>query len=110
LTRWGTLFPDLYAAGLGALVLVQATVHVRHLRNLFMFRNVERIRGRAEYPRGLMLRMSALEIVLFSALYGALSLLTGSVFTLGGALACAALSLNHLQLARRHEAGLARSG
>ena len=48
-----------------------------------------------------MLTMSAFELLLFAGLYAGLFLVTGSVFILGGCLACGVLSLNHYQLARR---------
>lgn len=95
---------DLYAAVLGAMLLIQVTVHHRHLRNWFLFRNgAGVVRGRVVYPRGLLLRMSAFELALFAGLYLALFLATGSVFILGGVLACAVLSLNHYRLASHHQ-------
>jgi hypothetical protein len=95
-------FASFYALVLGALLLLQLTVHVRHLRNWFLFRyGATGIRGRVEYARGLMLRASALEMLAFAALYSALFVLTASMFILGGALACAVLAANHHTLARR---------
>src|SRR5436309_10932688 len=47
---------------LGALVLTELTVHIRHLRNWFLFRKAlgpGGLRGRLEYPRGILLRASA---------------------------------------------------
>lgn len=102
-----TEFKDLYPAVLGALTLMEATIHMRHLRNWFLFKRVvPLIQGRVEYPRGAMLRMSALEIFTFSLLYSALFLVTESMFLLGGALACFVLSIKHYGLARRHDAAL----
>jgi hypothetical protein len=99
---------QLYVVVLGAMVLIQATVHVRHLRNWFIFREgTSVIQGRMAYPRGLLLRMSAFELLLFAGLYFGLFLVTTSLFVLGGAIAAAALALNHFQLARRHVPGQA---
>jgi hypothetical protein len=95
-----------YLMAFGAMALTELTVHVRHLRNLFLFRGARlpnALRGRIEYSRGLLLRASAFELFLFSCLYAFLFLATIAPFILGGALACAALSLNHYRLARRHE-------
>jgi hypothetical protein len=99
----------LYAAALGAMLLIQATVHVRHLRNWFLFsRGAGGIEGRVHYKRGFMLQSSAVELLLFTLLYLGLTFATGSLFVFGGALACGCLSLNHYRLARRHEVRIAQ--
>lgn len=96
---------DLYMGILGAMLLAEATVHIRHLRNWFLFKKgAGSIQGRLVYPRRFMLRMSAFELFLFASLYFALYVVTSSVFMLGGVLACAVLSLNHYRLARRYRA------
>ncbi len=81
------------------MILTEAAVHMRHLRNWFLFkRAVPLIQGRLEYPRGTMLRMSAFEMLAFSVLYSALYLVTESMFLLGGAITCFVLSIKHYQL------------
>ncbi|HEX6973370.1 MAG TPA: hypothetical protein VF147_03150, partial [Vicinamibacterales bacterium] len=61
---------SLFAGIMGALILLQLSVHTRHVRNWFLFSHIERaIRGRAEYARGPMLRSSALDLLSFSLLY-----------------------------------------
>jgi hypothetical protein len=96
---------DLYVGVLGATLLVQATIHIRHLRNWFLFKwGAAFIRGRLVYSRRFMLTMSAFELFLFACLYFGLFLVTASVFILGGMLACTVLSLNHYRLAQRHRA------
>ena len=92
---------SLYAGVLGALLLLQFAVHLRHFRNWFLFRNIGALQGRVLYPRGLLLRSSAIELLGFALLYLTLFLMTGSVFLLGGALACGALAINHHRLVRR---------
>jgi hypothetical protein len=93
---------SLYAGALGALLLLQSAVHLRHFRNWFLFRNVKALQGRGFYPRVLLLQTSAIELLGFAALYLTLFLLTSSVFILGGDLACGALAFNHYRLVRRH--------
>ena len=101
---------DLYLFVLGVMFLLEATVHMRHLRNWFLFKHaLPMIQGRVEYPRGIMLKMSAFEVLTFSGLYVALFLATGSVFFLGGALACCVISAKHYRLARRHAALLLKA-
>ena len=92
----------LYIVVLGAMVLVEGTVHMRHLRNWFLFaKGAGVFRGQITYPRRLLLTMSAFELLLFAGLYASLFAVTGSAFILGGSLACGVLSLNHYRLARR---------
>jgi hypothetical protein len=104
LTMRALILPDLYLFALGAMVLVELTIHIRHVRNLFLFRALladHGIKGRLEYPRPIMLRLSAMEIVSFSILYAVLFVVTTNWFLLGGAVACLSLAINHRNLARR---------
>jgi hypothetical protein len=94
-----------YPLVLGTMILTEATVHTRHLRNWYLFsRGIGLVKGRMEYPRGILLRSSALELIVFAGLYSGLFVVTESSFVLGGAIACVALSINHYLLARRHDA------
>ena len=98
---WVELHP-LHSGVLGAMVLIRLTVHVRHLRNWFLFsRGIQVIDGRLVYPRRFLLMSSAFELLLFAGLYLSLFMLTGSVFVLGGSLGCGILSIKHYQFARR---------
>jgi hypothetical protein len=98
-----------YVMCIGALFLLELTVHARHLRNWFYFsRVVPLLHGRLEYPRGIMLRASSLELLTFALLYAILYGVTQHPFVLGGALANAVLSVNHYRLATRHEAARQR--
>jgi hypothetical protein len=93
-----------YELVVGMMILAQITVHIRHLRNWYVFKKaVNHIKGRLEYPRGIMLRMSVFELVVFAIVYAVFFALTWQLFFLGGAVICGALSLNHLLLARKHE-------
>ena len=102
--------PGLYRLVMGMLLLVEVTVHIRHLRNWHMYTyGIQAMKGRIEYGRAVMLRTSAIEVLLFAGLYAMLSAATGSLFILGGAIACAALGLNHYRLAAKHPASVANS-
>jgi hypothetical protein len=86
------------------MVLVQLAIHVRHLRNLVLFRaiiNTDGVRGRIEYSRPLMHRMSACELLTFSCLFFLLFVFTQHWFMLGGATACLSTALKHRRLMRR---------
>jgi hypothetical protein len=96
--------PELYEFMLGLMILVQLSIHTRHLRNLFLFRAITKtsgITGRIEYSRALMLRMSSTESLIFSGMFLILFAFTQSWFILGGAVGCLALAAKHFRLARK---------
>jgi hypothetical protein len=93
-----------YCFTLGAGVSVQLALHVRHFRNLYLFRamvGTDVARGRIEYSRPLVLRLSAVEMLAFTGLFGVLSIFTRSWFAAGGTFACLLLAAKHWWLARR---------
>jgi hypothetical protein len=103
----GSFAPNVYETALGALILIQLTIHVRHIRNYFLFRAVlagEGIAGQVHYTRPTMLTHSSVELFTFAALYSLLCILTASWFIFGGAVACALVGTKHRQLAREHVA------
>lgn len=111
LTMRTLVLPDFYLFTVGAMVLVELTIHVRHVRNLFLFRALvagEGITGHIEYPRPIMLRLSAIEIAVFAGLYLVLFVITESWFLLGGAVACLSLAINHLTLSRTTKVSVAK--
>jgi hypothetical protein len=108
-TWWADSDPGLYLTILGSYISIELVVHVRHLRNLFLFRQVERrvVRGRIEYPRQMMLVGSSRELLTFAVVFLVLFAFTESPFVLGGAIGSASLSLQHWQLARKHRRSVA---
>jgi len=100
---WADSSPELFAFLLGGLIVVQLTIHVRHVRNYVMFRAMltDAVRGRVEYTRPMLLKASAVEIFAFAALYAVLFVFTGSLFVLGGVLGCVVLATQHWTLMRR---------
>ena len=97
--------PEIYVFLLGAVVGIQFAVHVRHLRNLVLFRNLagnDGVKGRIEYSRPVMLRMSAVEIAAFGLMFAALAGLTQSWFLAGAALSCFSVASKHNSYARKH--------
>jgi hypothetical protein len=96
--------PGFYPFALGSLILAELVVHLRHLRNLFMFREMiasDSVRGRIEYSRPFMLRTSSRELFAFSALFLVLCLFIPSWFLVGGALKCFSTGVQHLRLSRK---------
>lgn len=95
--------PASYAVLLGALVLTQCGVHLRHVRNLFLFRNIQSavIRGRIVFRRGFVLRASAAELYSLGGLWLLLFVVCQHWFFLGGVLGCLLIARKHLALARQ---------
>lgn len=92
-----------YIFGLGAMILLELAIHMRHARNLIIFRAVNEpgaVRGRVEYSRRFQLKISALELVSYSALYFLLFVFTFSWFFLGGAASCLMTARKHWRLRR----------
>ncbi|HEY7499881.1 MAG TPA: hypothetical protein VH740_15285 [Vicinamibacterales bacterium] len=104
-TMRSQVVPEAYVFAVGMMVMIQLTIHVRHIRNLFLFRAVlagDQIKGRIEYGRPAMLRLSAVELFTFAGVYAILFAITLSWFILGGVVICAAMALNHRALATKH--------
>ena len=104
--------PELWQLALGALIGVQLAVHMRHFRNLILFRAINHadwVHGRIEYGRMGMLRASSWEALAFSGFYLMLFAFTGSWFILGGVVTCFLLGVKHRRLAGKFHANLARA-
>ena len=104
--------PELYQFTLGLLIGVQLAVHVRHLRNLVLFRsinNTDLIRGRIEYARVGLLRASCWECFAFAGFFLMLFLFTGSWFILGALVGCVSLGVKHRRLAGKLNKSLAKA-
>jgi hypothetical protein len=96
--------PEIFLFLLGALISSQLSVHIRHIRNFFLFRaaSTDAVRGRIEYSRPLTLRVSSIEMLSFSGMFLVLFAFTGSWFILGGALSLLGIASKHSKLARKH--------
>jgi hypothetical protein len=104
--------PELWQFALGALIGIQLAVHMRHLRNLVLFRsinNADLIRGRIEYSRPVVLRASSWECFAFSGFYLILFAFTRSWFILGGVATCFSLGVKHRRLAAKLHTDLVRA-
>jgi hypothetical protein len=97
--------PQLYDFMLGAVICIQLVVHTRHWRNFFSFRamlNNDSIRGRMEYPRTILLKLSSSECLVFAGFFLILFVFTENWFVLGGSVGCVSLALKHWRFARKH--------
>ena len=97
-------FPRGYAFFAGAILLVQGPIHMRHIRNIVVFRhakNQEGIQGRIQYTRRFSYKVSAVELLAFSTLYLVLAFLSESLLLLGGAFGTAVLAFRSYQASRK---------
>jgi hypothetical protein len=88
---------------LGALLLREAAVLLRHARNLLLFHRVSHddgLDGQVRYQRGLMLYLSGGELLSFSLVYAVLGLALSSWFMAGGAVATAVTGWQHWRWSR----------
>ncbi len=89
---------------IGALVLMELTIHLRHFRNLFGYRHVAQageITGSVIFSRRYVMWASSLDLFLFALLYLVLFLFVGNLFFLGGAVGCAGIAIRHRLRIRR---------
>ena len=93
--------PAAYELALGAFVLLELAIHMRHFRNLYLFKTAfgpDGIQGSVRYPRSVIIRLSAFDALSLSLLYLALFIATGSSFILGGVASCLVLALTQRYL------------
>ena len=99
-----------FSLAFGAMVLLEAAVYLRHLRNRSLFKNMidkGGLTGQTRYSRWLILSNSASELFAFAGLFLLLAILLGSFFLLGGALSCLATGARHRQMGKKLEAATA---
>ena len=100
-------FPGLYELYLGMFLLIEVAVHLRHLRNIFLIREIRRhggVEGQIAYRKWFSYRVSAFEVNLFGVLFLIIALLHFSTFFFGGAIICFATGFRHNQLAKKTKA------
>ena len=95
--------PAFFSFLMGALILREIAVHLRHFRNLalYNFGKSGGVKGRIEYSRWLILKLSAAELLSFSVIYGFLALMERSWFFLGGVLGCLVVAFQHWRLSKK---------
>jgi hypothetical protein len=101
--RWIGI-PQAFSVLMGALILLEATAHIRHIRNIVFLRtlaDMHSLKGRIEYPRWLSLKLSSVEVLGFAALFLVVFLITGNWFFVGGIASCLLTGLKHLDWAKR---------
>ena len=97
-------FPWTYLLFLGMFLLLEAAVHLRHLRNISLIREIRKgggVEGEIRYRKWFSYRISASELYRYSTLFLLIAALTYSPLCLGGALTCFATGIKHSRLARQ---------
>lgn len=97
-------YPQLFIFLIGALVLIEVSVHMRHLRNIVLFWIVLHrggVEGHISYAGWLSYRVSAMEFFTYALLFLVVWLLTRSIFFLGGASTCLVTGIKHIVFSRK---------
>jgi hypothetical protein len=104
ITRLSVFLEWTYPLYLGMFLLLEVAVHLRHLRNVALIREIKRhggVEGQISYKKWFSYRISASELYLYATLFLMIALLTYSLFFLGGAIMCYAMGFRHSRMAKR---------
>jgi hypothetical protein len=86
-----------YPLYLGMFLLLEVAVHLRHLRNAALIREIKKndgVEGQIAYKKWFSYKISANELYIHATLFLAIALLTYSLFFLDGAIICYATGSN----------------
>lgn len=89
---------------LGMFILLEVAVHLRHLRNIFLIREIKKnggVDGQISYQKWFSYRVSAFELYLYFALFLMVAALELSPFFFGGAIMCFGTGFKHTRLAKK---------
>jgi len=98
------LLPQFFYFFIGGLILREIAIHLRHLRNLAVYYNVKNgggLKGKIEYSRWFVLKLSATEFLSFCFVYLVFAIFVSSWFFLGGAFGCLVVALQHWRLSKK---------
>ena len=103
-TRFLFFFPWTYLLYLGMFLLLEVAIHLRHLRNISLIREIKKsggVEGQISYRKWFTYRISASEFYTYSALFLMIAVLSYSTFFLGGAIMCLGTGFKHSRLAKK---------
>ena len=103
-TKFLLFFPWTYLLYLGMFLLLEVAIHLRHLRNVSLIREIRKnggVDGQISYRKWFSYRISASEFHTFSALFLMIAALTYSPFFLGGVIMCFGTGIKHNRLAKK---------
>ena len=94
-----------YPIYLGMFLLIEVAVHLRHLRNVALIREIRKdgggIEGQITYKKWFTYRISARELYVFATFFLLTAILTYSLFFLGGAIMCFGTGIKHDRMAKK---------
>jgi len=96
--------PWAYLLYLGMFLLLEVAVHLRHLRNVFLIREVKKnggASGQISYRKWFSDRVFAFELYLYFVFFLIVAALESSPFFLGGAIMCFGMGFRHNRLAKK---------
>ncbi len=104
ITRLATYFEWTYSLYLGMFLLLEVAVHIRHLRNVAIIREVRKnggLDGQIAYKKWFTYRISATDLYISATVFLLVAALTYSVFFLGGAIMCFGTGFKHARLSKK---------
>lgn len=95
--------PQYFYFLVGALILREGPVHLRHFRNLTLhyIARAGGVKGKIEYSRWSTLKLSAAEFFGFCLMYLLFAVIMKSWFMLGGAFGCLIVVIQHWRLSKK---------
>ena len=106
-TRLSVFLEWTYPFYLGMFLLLEVAVHLRHLRNIALIREIKKnggVDGQITYRKWFSYRVSASELYLHGTLFLLIAVLTYSLFFLGGTVMCYGMGFRHRRMARKAKA------
>jgi hypothetical protein len=103
-TRLSPYLAWTYPLYLGMLLLLEVAIHIRHLRNAAIIREVRKnggVDGQIAYQKWFSYRISANDLYISATVFLLVALLTYSLFFVGGAIMCCATGFKHARLAKK---------
>ena len=100
-------YQELYWFILGGLFLTILAVDIRHMQNIYLYRNTgtpNGLKGKLEYPGWLGYRSSALDMFTYSGLFLFIAIILSRWFLVGGAFGCAVTGVRHWIWSNRYRA------
>ena len=103
-TRLSIYLAWTYPLYLGMFLLLEVAIHVRHLRNVAIIREIRKhggVDGQIVYRKWFSYRISANDLYISATVFLLVAVLTYSLFFLGGAIMCYATGFKHARLAKK---------
>ena len=104
ITRLSVYLEWTYPLYLGMFLLLEVAVHLRHLRNVALIREIKKnggVEGQIRYRKWFSYRISASELYIYAILFLLIALLTYSLFFLGGSIMCFGMGFKHGRMAKK---------